>query len=541
MCEVTTENFDALLPDIKARISAASFVAFDCEFTSLHPDGRREMKNSLFDTMEARYRKLSRPAVHAVISQVGLAVFRQLPDPALYEVSSYNFYVCPRSFASVDERFVCQPSSLEFLTRYDFDFNKFFYLGISSLNRDQEARLRADLAEGALFRAIDRNLPMQDEDRIREICAELAAWSSRAAEGERCGPLRTGRLVPFVLHTEVRTNFPALWSFAGPDGFYVEKVSAARRAELEAAEGGEQLQEQLVQSMLGFTKVFRHLGQAGKPLVGHNCLLDLLKMFRQFEGNLPPEYEDFKRDLHKLFPLIFDTKNICYDLKKRAGRMRPELEKLLASSNLTTLHRLLTEGPGRPHAPRLLPAEGFTRYEGRSAPHEAGYDALLAGGCFLGLAHLASSLEEPRPRPLAFREKLLVLAAQENRVNVARAAVNHTQLAGPDPPSGRPVWLHVRGRAGPLGAAWLAERLGRWGSVDVRPIGPRTALVAVGTHRAAREILLHHRGDRQLAVASYSLVRHSPLARTGLWGGLLLSVGLGLALLARHLGPEARA
>ena len=42
-----------------------------------------------------------------------------------------------------------------------FDFNKFLYQGIPSLNREQEAKLRADLKEGALFRALDRKLPIQ--------------------------------------------------------------------------------------------------------------------------------------------------------------------------------------------------------------------------------------------------------------------------------------------------------------------------------------------------------------------------------------------
>ena len=70
MCEVTIENFSLLLPDIMKHISAASFVAFDCEFTALHPDRRPEMRNRLFDTVEQRYKKLSRPQTHSVISQV---------------------------------------------------------------------------------------------------------------------------------------------------------------------------------------------------------------------------------------------------------------------------------------------------------------------------------------------------------------------------------------------------------------------------------------------------------------------------------------
>ena len=111
-----------------------------------------------------------------------------------------------------------------------------------------------------------------------------------------------------------------------------------------------------------------------------------------------------------------------------------------------------------------------------------------------------ASLQQGLARPLLFREKLLALEEQENRINVARAAVNHIHLGGREPCPARPAWLHVYSRAGPLSPTSLAEQLARWGTVDVRPLSSCSALVAAGNHRAAREILEHFRGDRELAV-----------------------------------------
>ena len=326
--------------------------------------------------------------------------------------------------------------------------------------------LREDLRGGAMFRALDRNLPMQDEQVIREVCSMLAAWATVAEEGERLGPLDSGMVVPLVLHTEVRTKFPTLWSFPTEEGgVVVERVAAERRAELEAEREGDQLEEQLVSSLLGFTLLFRHLSSSGVPVVGHNCLLDLLLMFRQFEAKLPADYAAFKAELHQLFPVVFDTKHIAHELRSRVGRRWPQLERILASSNLSSLHQELAKGHGRAGAPSVVAPPGFERYEGRAAPHEAAYDALLAGGCWLGLAHLAASLGTPgTDRPLAFGEKLAALAGHRNRVNVARAALNHAHLAGADPACARPVWLHVTSLRAPLARAALAERLGRWGS-----------------------------------------------------------------------------
>ena len=188
-----------------------------------------------------------------------------------------------------------------------------------------------------------------------------------------------GLLAPLVLHTEVRTKFPSLWSFDQTEGFFVVKVSKERRMQLEGDESYEHLAEQLVDSMLGFTKVMRHLSESGKPVVGHNCLIDLLRIFRQFESELPPNYELFKEKIHHLLPTIYDTKNICINVKKVVGRRQPKLEKLLASSNLNQLHKELTGNKQLAHAPRLLIPKGFSRYTAQEAAHEAGYDALLAG------------------------------------------------------------------------------------------------------------------------------------------------------------------
>ena len=52
MCQVTTENFDQLLPKICQLIDKSSFLAFDCEFTALEPD--RSLQNNLFDNINSR-------------------------------------------------------------------------------------------------------------------------------------------------------------------------------------------------------------------------------------------------------------------------------------------------------------------------------------------------------------------------------------------------------------------------------------------------------------------------------------------------------
>ena len=44
------------------------------------------------------------------------------------------------------------------------------------------------------------------------------------------------------------------------------------------------------------------------PIVGHNCLYDLLFSLHTFEQDLPLTYRGFKTLAHSLFPAIVDTK-----------------------------------------------------------------------------------------------------------------------------------------------------------------------------------------------------------------------------------------
>lgn len=53
---------------------------------------------------------------------------------------------------------------------------------------------------------------------------------------------------------------------------------------------------------IGFTKIWQEVKLAGKPLIGHNCFLDLIFTFDHFNTNLTNHYMDFKKDIHEYFP-----------------------------------------------------------------------------------------------------------------------------------------------------------------------------------------------------------------------------------------------
>ena len=136
-------------------------------------------------------------------------------------------------------------------------------------------------------------------------------------------------------------------------------------------------------------------------------------------------------------------------------------------------------------SPKIVHAPGFDAYKASSTPHEAsirdiqgakqclnypvsqaGYDAYLAGFCFVRTCHMAATisyLDIKRMRVLEFPELLSVVAEHENHVNLARAAAHHVNLGGEEPAGTRPPHLHVSSRGGgrPLDTALLANTFSR--------------------------------------------------------------------------------
>ena len=71
----------------------------------------------------------------------------------------------------------------------------------------------------------------------------------------------------------MRHKFPGLWTFSAGDKILVRKVTAEERKRLEMEESEKVLAEDVIQEMVGVSKLVRYISQSGKPLVGHNCLL----------------------------------------------------------------------------------------------------------------------------------------------------------------------------------------------------------------------------------------------------------------------------
>jgi len=147
MLEVTNQNFNTIYPHLEHALKNASFIAIDTELTGINVD---DVKNrlvyillnarlnnistsfnvvfrcSLFDSINERYEKQRSSIQPHIIIQFGITTFQRIQHENQYTAETFNFFLLPRSIPSKNRQFVWQVSALEFLTAYEFDFNKVY-------------------------------------------------------------------------------------------------------------------------------------------------------------------------------------------------------------------------------------------------------------------------------------------------------------------------------------------------------------------------------------------------------------------------------
>lgn len=117
----------------------------------------------------------------------------------------------------------------------------------------------------------------------------------------------------------------------------------------------------------------------GNPriLVGHNCFLDLVYIYRTFIGQLPDTVEEFQSKLHDHWPFIVDTK---YMSTHNCGDINP----------VSSLEQIAQQLSAQQN-PILEVDKEHMKYANVEAFHEAGYDSFLTAQIAV---RLSSKLEK---------------------------------------------------------------------------------------------------------------------------------------------------
>lgn len=362
--DITKDNFDVSLALVEDTIVKwADFIAIDLEFTGVETCASR---NHYLDTINERYRRIIANSPDFIIIQFGLCAFKHDSTTNSYLARPFNFTVFPHTFRTIDKRFVCQASALQFLAKNNFDFNKFVYKGIPYMSKYQEELLRK---RGPCVPQVHKTpLPLRDSDItfLAAIWEVLDNWNHEG-KTESCISLPVSSAFHRrLIFQELPKRYP---------NYTIETIdeSGSRYLRISVADR-ESAKERLEQDLLtnvGFRKVVDILVSAKKQIVGHNLFLDLIMLYQQFQGPLPDTSEAFKSKLLQMFPNVIDTKLMASKCPR------------IQTTNMEELYNLVCKSPYE--VPFVGLDSGFRAYLSGTRFHEAGFDAYASGTVYLKL------------------------------------------------------------------------------------------------------------------------------------------------------------
>jgi len=362
--DVTKDNFSVSFACVEETINYwADFCSIDLELSGVESCAS---KNHYLDTINERYKRILAHAPEFIIIQFGICAFRLDPITNSYLARPFNFNLFPHTFRSIDKRFVCQASSLQFLAKNKFDFNKFVYQGIPYLSKSQEDILRKRGPPVPQSHATVLPLNESDVTFLATIWEVLDNWQHEGTTETSISLPISSAFQRKLLYQEVPKRYP---------NYVIETVDAIgckhlRISVADKSSAKERMDQDLEQN-IGFRRVIDVLTSARKPIIGHNIFLDLIHLYSQFYAPLPDSSEAFKVKIAQLFPTLIDTKLMASKV--------PSLQ----TTNLELLYNHLSKAPF--DRPIIELDAGYQSYILQNKFHEAGFDAYAAGTVYLRL------------------------------------------------------------------------------------------------------------------------------------------------------------
>jgi len=382
--EVNNHNFNAVREEFEKLLPSCDFYTIDEEMSGINFPGRRETAADNPDEAWALKREV---ASTFSILQIGVCLFHADGDG--YVARPFNFFVFPE-FST--QNVVLSASAIQFNKKHGMDFQKWICEGVSYVTAEGEKLLREEMFPQAPSEVRVIQL-RRDEDKewFEQASKRFCGWVDTAPGSPEFEIPTVKQVQRLYFEQEVRKQHPSFsftWrQVANKRSYYVMRTSeeeklAKERADLER-------KQVAFDRKVGFRHIFKLLVASKKPLIGHNCLYDLLFMMNAFEGALPATLAAFKAQMQQMFPCVYDTKLLAKSKAFEGRFSNTGLEPLYLDIRTNSLRM-----------PVKLPL-GFTDYRqdvlesysrGGKA-HEAAYDAYITGFVFAQLKHeLGSSI-----------------------------------------------------------------------------------------------------------------------------------------------------
>jgi poly(A)-specific ribonuclease len=338
---LTRKNWDTESPRFLAALEKAEFVTFDFELTGLYTK-----PSERFIGVEACYDGYSEGARAFQPVQLGMCTGRR-DSNGKWILTPISAYMMP---AEDDLIFSSSSATLRFLVDNGIDLNAWISQGVKWLTLAQESDRKAainqridetralrDAAESAPVKPAPSkpiDLPHeQDRILVESVRKQIDCWLSSGA-AEPLDIVMESAFHRLLLHTVIGQEYPQIFSLSGKKGESRVLTVFKSKAELHAKQLAA-LTEEISRLSPGPRAFFDLIGKRKIPVIGHNCLVDILHACKLYE-DLPADLLSFKSRVSKILPLIYDTR-ILTEQANTPATLRDLLEQMAKEADDVTI------------------------------------------------------------------------------------------------------------------------------------------------------------------------------------------------------------
>ena len=402
--ELTRDNYYDIEIKILKDIEECDFIAFDLEFSGLIQN-----KFKIYDSPEEYFTKLKYNAENFRIIQFGICTFKKnIQNPQEYIAKPYYIYVFP-SEKQNNNRFDFQIGAIIFNREHGCDFNKWIskgvpYLNEENLNKLKEREMKGDINKynpniSSMYKNI--NLYKQKDKNIYENFLKrfndfIKNENEKIFKHEK---INKHIVLYFLneLNEEIRNKIFIEYKEETigtefKDYIIIHKISPEEK-QLKIIEKNKEINN-LLKREKGVKNIIDKIIETKKPIVGHNCYIDLLFIYNHFIEEIPKEYKEFKKILIKKFKGgIYDTKYLynesCFDFSENK-----ELNNIKNNIHLECLYTNLSKENIKLNDDKKIKikiSEGFIDYlnqNNESKFHQADYDSFTTGCAYIYMTNI---------------------------------------------------------------------------------------------------------------------------------------------------------
>ncbi|KAI1317371.1 hypothetical protein EDD11_008551 [Mortierella claussenii] len=387
--EILRSNFHEELPYIREAIKEAEFVAIDAEFSGLHTEPNKRTQTT---TLEEGYEELRKSATQFLTVQIGISTFTFDPRNGSYIAKPFNFFIFPTTSVGYSPQgrcFLTEASSLDFLAKNRFDFNKWVYQGVHYMTKADEEKYRQER-----IKVVNNDFDVIGVDEanavwLTDVVQRIREWKDDPKAINFINIQTFNGYQRRLVFQEIRRLWDTELHPLGQSGFINITKTTEEQVNLGRQKRQASLQKE-IEYARGFRDVIDILSTCGKPIVGHNIVIDLAYILAQFVGPLPPTMGGYKKMIHETFPTVIDTKYL--------SSSADPIKYLVRDTSLGGLENLVNtiDFYG---CPRVMPHYKHQRYLSSDLSHEAGYDAYITGTILIRMMALIAKHQPPPPAP----------------------------------------------------------------------------------------------------------------------------------------------